>query len=273
MPIDDQFRDVEYLRTVQYRDSTDLAKRAGLHVRYRTAPTAAFDVFAQLIRWPAGGRVLDVGTGSGSLWEHVAAVAPDGMHLVVSDLSSGMVDEAVERARATHRFASVEGHVCDARHLPFDDATFDVVVSTYALYHVPQPATAVAELARVADGEGTVGIMTNGPGHLRQIEQVRVDVFGDAGRITVNHSFTPRDAAAMLVDHFGEVFWHRYDDELRVTDIDDVVAFITSSPPANTASPEQLEQIRKLVLDATTDGVFVVSKDSGTLLGRRPIRR
>jgi hypothetical protein len=30
MPIDDQFLDVEYLRAVQYWDSTELAKRAGL---------------------------------------------------------------------------------------------------------------------------------------------------------------------------------------------------------------------------------------------------
>ncbi len=265
-------RDVEYLRTVQYRDSSQLAKRANLHVRYRTAPIAAFDMFASLIEWPTGGRVLDVGTGAGGLWEHVATVAPQGMHLVLSDLSSGMVEEAVGRARATGRFASVEGRVCDARELPFDDQAFDVVVSTYALYHVPQPRDAVRQLARVVTDEGTVGIMTNGPGHLREIERVRVGVFGDRGRIAENHTFTPADAAAMLIEHFGAVSWHRYDDTLRVTDTDHVIGFITSMPVAGTATPDQLRRIRELVLEATTDGVFTVSKDTGALVGRRPLR-
>jgi ubiquinone/menaquinone biosynthesis C-methylase UbiE len=271
MSAGDQDRDVDYLRTVQYRDSSQLAKRASLHVRYRTAPVAAFDMFASLIAWPAGGRVLDVGTGAGGLWEHVAAVAPDGLRLVLSDLSAGMVDEAVDRARATGRFASVEGRVCDARDLPFSDAVFDVAVSTYALYHVPEPAKAVAELARVVAPDGTVGIMTNGPGHLREIEAIRVEVFGEVGRYTVNRSFTPGDAAMMLIDHFGEVCWHRYDDALRVTNVDHVLDFITSSPPANSATPEQQRQLHDLVLCSTTDGVFHVSKDTGCLVCRRKV--
>lgn len=189
----------------------------------------------------------------------------------LGSLSAGMVDEAVDRARATGRFASVEGRVCDARDLPFSNASFDVAVSTYALHHVPGPAKAVAELARVVASDGTVGIMTNGPGHLREIEAIRVEVFGEAGRYTVNRSFAPGDAAMMLIDHFGEVCWHRYDDALRVTNTDHVLDFITSSPPANSATPEQQRQLHELVLRGTTDGVFHVSKDTGCLVCRHKV--
>ena len=266
----DHDRDVNYLRDVQYRDSSQLAKRANLHVNYRTARVAAFDFFASFIDWPAGGAVLDVGAGSGHLWEHVAALAPDGIRLTVSDLSPGMVDEAVERARATGRYASVEGRVCDARVLPFADESFDVVTSTYALYHVPTPEQAVAELARVLSEGGTLGVMTNGPGHLAEIERIRVEVFGPAGRIEVNRAFSPAIAASTLVGRFDSVAWHRYEDRLLVPNEEDVLAFMTSTPPASNATPEQLAQIRRLIHTAMNDGVFVVSKDTGAFVCKHP---
>ncbi len=266
-------RNVDYLRDVQYRDSSELAKRANLHVTYGTAPQLAFDFFASLIDWPVGARVLDVGGGNGYLWEHVAPVAPDGLRLTLTDLSSGMVDEAVVRARATEGFASVDGRTCDARTLPFDDGTFDVVISTYALYHVPETSEAVDELARVVNDDGIVGIMTNGPRHLHGIERIRVEVFGDHARYEVNRTFAPAAAATMLVDRFDEVAWHRFDDSLHVTDLDDVIAFMCSSPPADAASPDQLTELRDLAAAEMTEGVFVVSKDTGALVCRRPRRR
>ena len=60
-----------YLRDVQYRDSSRLAARARLHVKYGTAPVAWFPWLATQVDWPAGGpgargglrRRLDVGRG------------------------------------------------------------------------------------------------------------------------------------------------------------------------------------------------------------------
>jgi SAM-dependent methyltransferase len=269
----DRDLDVVYLRDVQYRDSTQLAKRANLHVAYRTAPQAAFDWFAGLIEWPANGRVLDVGCGAGYLWEHVAPRSPSGIELTLVDLSAGMVAEAVERATGTGRFASVEGRVVDARWLPFHGESFDVVVSTYALYHVPEPQRAVTELARVVRSDGLVAVMTNGPGHLAEIQRLRVDVYGDAGRYGVNDAFPPPLAAATLVEHFDEARWARYDDTLLVTDADDLLAFVTSTPPANQATPDQLDRLRELIAERSVDGVFTVSKDTGALIARRPRKR
>ncbi len=261
-------RDVDYLRNVQYRDSTELAKRANLHVTYRSAPVSGFEFFASLVDWPADGHILDVGCGSGALWSDIAAVVPDGTHLTLTDLSQGMVDEACARATATGRFASVIGRRCDARDLPFDHDAFDAVVSTYALYHVPEPADAVDEIARVVRPDGTVAIMTNGPGHLREIEAIRIEVFGPSARYEVNRAFAPPAATSMLVERFDEVGWHRYDDTLHVTELDDVIAFMESSPPATDATPTQRDRMRALTHAAMHDGTFVVSKDTGAIVCR-----
>ncbi|WP_310355228.1 class I SAM-dependent methyltransferase [Paraburkholderia strydomiana] len=46
--------------------------------------------------------------------------------------------------------AGVDARVCDMRHLPFDDASFDWVLMANSLHHTPNPKHAVREAARVA---------------------------------------------------------------------------------------------------------------------------
>jgi hypothetical protein len=47
-----------YLRDVQYADSSRLAARARLHVKYGTAPVAWFPWLATQVDWPGSARVL-----------------------------------------------------------------------------------------------------------------------------------------------------------------------------------------------------------------------
>ena len=271
--------DVDHLRDVQYRDSSQLAKRADLHTRYRTAPTSAFAWFGGLLvgalGGPVDGDVLDVGCGPGALWREVDDRVGTCCRLTLADLSAGMVDEAVASARATGHYADVRGQVTDARELPFEAARFDVVVSTYARYHVPEPERAVDELARVMRPDGLVAIVTNGPGHLREIRDLVRSVFGPDDGYGVNERFAPPKASAALVERFDEVTWHRFHDELRVTDVDDLLRFATSTFPASEATAEQRAHLRAGAEStmADHDGVFVVSKDTGALLARRPSPR
>ncbi len=124
------------------------------------APTATFTtpVSAHLVRFAGiapGETVLDVGTGTG-----VAAItaARAGARAHAIDLTPALLEVARENAQlAGIDVAFAEG---DAEHLPYPDATFDVVLSQFGHMFAPQPELAVAEMRRVLKPTGRLAFAT-----------------------------------------------------------------------------------------------------------------
>jgi ubiquinone/menaquinone biosynthesis C-methylase UbiE len=101
----------------------------------------------------AGWRVLDVATGSGNA---ALAAARRGCEVVGLDYVPALLERGRLRAAAEHldvRF--VEG---DAEELPFPDASFDAVLSTYGVMFAPNHSRAAAELARVCRPGGRIAL-------------------------------------------------------------------------------------------------------------------
>ncbi len=95
------------------------------------------------------GRVLDVGCGTGVLSRIAAhAVGAEG-RVVGVDLSAGMLALAASLARADGVAERTEFRYGDAEQLDAADASFDAVISLYALRHFPRPQQALREMARV----------------------------------------------------------------------------------------------------------------------------
>ena len=266
--------DQTYLREEQYRDSSRLEVRANLHARYRTASIDWYDWVVDRVALPAGARVLEVGCGAGWLWEQAVGTWPSDVALTLTDLSPGMVKEACARVVATGRFSNVEGRVADLQALPFDSDRFDRVVANHMLYHLPDPAGGVAELARVAATDGMVVVATNGHRHLRELFAIESEVFGVEGINTTIGVFGADVGFAILRDHFSEISWQSCDDELHCTDPSDVVAYLRSTPPGEDATHDELVRLERAVarrFDAG-GGTLVITKDVGAFVCRSPRR-
>jgi SAM-dependent methyltransferase len=75
-------------------------------------------------------------------------------------MSPGMLREVRTAARAGGYVVSTA--VASAERLPFGDATFDRVIASHMLYHVPDQRRALEEMRRVARNGGRVVLATNG---------------------------------------------------------------------------------------------------------------
>ncbi len=97
--------------------------------------------------------MLDVAAGNGNA---TLAAARRGCRVTSTDYVSTLLDRGAERARADRY--DVKFEVADAEALPFEDASFDAVLSTFGVMFAPDQATAAAEMARVCRPGGRIGM-------------------------------------------------------------------------------------------------------------------
>lgn len=109
-----------------------------------------------------GDTVLDLGCGFG---RHAFEAARRGARIVALDAGADEVDgvvatfvamaEAGQLVAGAWRAGAVQG---DALALPFNDGSFDRVIASEVLEHIPDDASAMAELARVLRPGGTMAV-------------------------------------------------------------------------------------------------------------------
>jgi arsenite methyltransferase len=134
-----------------------------------TTRAGKFAVWAELLdRLELKGdeRLLDVGCGRGAVLLMAAQRLTRGRAVGVDVWSatdqSGNAEEVTRKNAALEGVAErVELHTADMRRLPFDDGSFDVVVSSLAIHNVPgagERAKALREAARVLKPGGKLAI-------------------------------------------------------------------------------------------------------------------
>jgi ubiquinone/menaquinone biosynthesis C-methylase UbiE len=101
----------------------------------------------------AGEKVLDVAAGNGNA---SLAAARQWASVTATDYVGALLDRAKERAKADR--LPIEFREADAEALPFDDESFDIVLSTFGVMFTPNQDQSAAELARVCRKGGRIGL-------------------------------------------------------------------------------------------------------------------
>jgi ubiquinone/menaquinone biosynthesis C-methylase UbiE len=104
---------------------------------------------------PRGGDWLDVGTGT-ALIPIALCRAREGFLVVAVDLAEHML----ALARSNVAAAGLEGRIrldrVDAKGLPYPDGSFEAVLSNSIVHHIPEPRSAIAEMARLVAPGGSL---------------------------------------------------------------------------------------------------------------------
>ena len=193
-------------------------------------------------------RLLVIGSGLGDLC--VWAKAQLGGRVVAMDSSARMV-ELADQAGVT----AVQG---DMRQLPFADTSFDCVVGTAVLYHVPDPESAIAEAARVLDAAGSL-LATTGSDDARERDLAWGSLFGEDVPTRPPLSFSRENGRDLLLRSFREVEQVDCDGALIFPSRERLVRYVQALPLARDAAervPELTEPFRlpvnMTVFQATT---------------------
>ncbi len=253
----------------QYQQSDNLNTRIDFHARFSTNPHPLHRWIFDHFYFPRRGKILELGCGIGTLWQtNQDRLSPD-WKVVLTDWTGGMVQAAGQtriglRAQLPH----ITLAQADAQTLPFQDASFDVVIANHMLYHLAAPEQALAEIQRVLRPGGKFYASTVGDDHMHElwetVEPIAPGTRYRAGRLTAG--FTLSNGSPQLSPWFSQIALYTYEDSLMVTEAEALVDYLLSCQTMMDYefSAEQLGQIQQLFQQTIdNDGAIYITKKSG----------
>jgi SAM-dependent methyltransferase len=260
--------DTQYLRSVQYRDSTNLDARIALHARFSVNPQGWQRwVFEQIDLTPDG-RLLELGCGSGALWAENLERIPPGWEIFLSDISIGMATQV--RKNLADRIETACFLANNAQAIPFPKASFNAIIANHMLYHVPNRERALAEIQRVLQPGGRLYATTGGERHLAElyalVQKFDPEVAAD-GWYLEPLDFTLENGQSQLSAWFNSVQLLHYEDALVVTQAEPLVDYILSTVRLGLGEERRQDLLEYIQaqLDAS-GGAIHITKEGGMFI-------
>ncbi|KAI4221784.1 MAG: hypothetical protein L6R36_006641 [Xanthoria steineri] len=210
----------------QYATTSDkLAQRVAI-LSYDTNPQPWYSWLSSRLDIASAKDILEVGSGTGELWQHVDTSSLAAKTITLTDFSAAMCDKLRElHAHPPTSVTTVKQ--CDAASLPFGDSAFDLVIANHMLYHLDSPEAALMEFARVLRPGGRLAVSLNGRDHIAELLELgrtvgRPSPILDAARITAE------TAPGLLSTYFQDVATERFPGDFDVPVAGPVLGYLDS---------------------------------------------
>jgi ubiquinone/menaquinone biosynthesis C-methylase UbiE len=135
------------------------------------------------------GKALEIGPGPGFISLELAKLLPE-MDIVGLDLSETMIEMAEKNAQVHGLTDRVRFEQGDAADMPFEDDSFDLIVSSGSLHHWDKPARIFNEIHRVLKPSGSALIFDlRGDAPKESVDEMARAIDSKVMRWGLRHSF------------------------------------------------------------------------------------
>ncbi len=245
----------------QYATSKGLDIRIGFHNKYSTNKQGYSNWIISNYNIKRGMKVLELGCGTGGLWEgHEDMVSRCGK-LVLTDFSEGMLETARKNLGERDNIEYIQA---DIQYLPFEENSFDVVIANSMLYHVPDIDRGIREVRRVLKPGGVFYCATLGENNFPELLAEWFELGGE--EFKPNHNFTMQNGGAVLGKSFADVKTVFYEDSLHVTDVEDLVEYLKSLASFKAICDLPVDKIREILKEHIEDEAVDLPKEYGMFI-------
>ena len=252
----------------QYQSATNISARIRLHRDYSSNAYGWFPWVYDQCRIRDGLQVLELGCGDGTLWKENISRLPAQTHILLSDISEGMLRDA--RRSLSQEDPRFSFQVFGCEKIPCADRSFDRVIANHVLFYCEDLPAVFSEVRRVLGEDGLFLCSTYGSRHMQEISDLvrRFDSRIVLSAEKLYDRFGLENGRELLSPYFSDVQLLRYEDSIELDRAEPLIEYILSCHGnQNQYLLDRYKDFRVFV-EKQTAGGFHITKDAGVFLCR-----
>lgn len=250
----------------QYQNASNISARIRLHREYSQNPQGWFPWIYEHCQLKCGMHILEIGCGNGALWTEQQGNLPEHIHIVLSDISEGMIHDVRRNIHIPNTdisFASFDCH-----NIPYPDQSFDLVIANHVLFYCEDIPKVCQEVHRVLKDGGIFLCSTYGKKHMQEITDL-VKEFDKRIALSAEslyEHFGLENGAELLAPYFSKITRCLYDDTIVIDKAEPLIEYILSCHGnQNRFLMDKYSDFRSFV-EHKVSKTFHITKDAGLFL-------